>query len=348
MKNLENKIASILENPLELAQNSSGLTIGLVGCDIPVEIFEAKNIVYCNLPWDRKSSTQIVDSWIEKKIAEWAKGILADWFEGRFDCFDAVVFSRASDDSQRLYYYICELQRTGELKGPKPMIFDICNIHRETSQLKTQAAIQYLCDEFDVSNDDLSIGIERTNLKRRRLQEIEAARFANGVFYEELSRANLYQSVLDKFEFEAKAAAIPIILVGNAPQDSALHEIIEAAGGSIVSEYHEHTLTRLGPQILDYRVPLQAIAQHYRTYGVSARNFNSSDDKIIEKYNSKNAKGVIFWLTEEEEALVWKLPQQIEKLNEMKIPNLVLSRQNWRDPSVDNSKIQDFLKGVAA
>ena len=55
----------------------------------------------------------VAAQWLETSFPAWAFSMVEDWAEGRFDCFEQVVFSRGEDASHRLYYYICELQRRG-------------------------------------------------------------------------------------------------------------------------------------------------------------------------------------------------------------------------------------------
>ena len=57
--------------------------------------------------------------------------------QGAFDDLHAVVFSRADDASQRLFYYVRELQQRGLLQGPRALVFDIALIPRESSLAHT-------------------------------------------------------------------------------------------------------------------------------------------------------------------------------------------------------------------
>ena len=41
------------------------------------------------------------------------RSIAEQWLTGELDFLDAVVFPRSDDSAQRLYYYLCELQRRG-------------------------------------------------------------------------------------------------------------------------------------------------------------------------------------------------------------------------------------------
>ena len=57
--------------------------------------------------------------------------------------------------------------------------------------------------------------------------------------------------------------------------------------------------------------------------------------------------GIVFWLIEEEEALVWDLPAQVAAARDLGLPALVLTRRDARDTSADEAAIRDFARSLA-
>src|SRR5690606_38530408 len=107
--------------------------IGFVGPDVPVDVLLASGRPFGHLPWratgaigaigatgatGAAGATPWADRWLESSFPFWARSILEQWHDGAFDALDTVIFSRADDASQRLYYYVAELKRRGKRGGP--------------------------------------------------------------------------------------------------------------------------------------------------------------------------------------------------------------------------------------
>src|SRR5690606_20369028 len=241
-----------LREPLEAYRDGSG-GIGFVGPDIPIEVLIASGRPFGHLPWRADRPTPWADRWLESSFPYWSRSILEQWHEGVFDALETVVFSRSDDASHRLYYYVRELQQHGKLRGPKPLVFDIALIPRESSLAHTETALIELMRALGVDVDALPDAIERANALRRSFARLESSRVANGPLYERLGRAALWANPCDWVDAlrlpESTAAATRLLLAGSTPPDERLHEAAEAAGASIVSEANALALGRLGPEL---------------------------------------------------------------------------------------------------
>ena len=85
--------------------------IASLGPCLPLDLLEATGRHAGQLPWLLGAPTPHADRWLESKFPVWSRSIVEQWATGRFDELDAVVFSRGDDAVQRVYYYLCELQR---------------------------------------------------------------------------------------------------------------------------------------------------------------------------------------------------------------------------------------------
>src|SRR5690606_31861299 len=166
------EIDTRLHDPLA-ARRAASCGIGFVGPDIPIEVLIASGRPYGHLPWRADRATPWADRWLESSFPYWARSILEQWHDGVFDALDTVVFSRADDASQRLYYYVRELQRNGKLRGPAPRIFDVALIPRESSLAHTEAAVHELMRALDVDVEALPSAFERANEIRSEEQKSE-------------------------------------------------------------------------------------------------------------------------------------------------------------------------------
>ncbi|HEU4652939.1 MAG TPA: 2-hydroxyacyl-CoA dehydratase family protein, partial [Steroidobacteraceae bacterium] len=102
------------------ASNSRPRKVGYVGHDVPIELILAANALPAGLHGRVGEPTPIADQYLEPTFSPASRSIAEQWLNGELDSFDAVVFSRSDDSAQRLYYYVCELQRRGQCGGPKP------------------------------------------------------------------------------------------------------------------------------------------------------------------------------------------------------------------------------------
>ena len=141
MTDIERVISRILADPLAAARTARR-AIGYVGPDLPFDMLLASDLFPCHLPWDADRPHGRSAQWLETSFAPWTFSMLDSWLEGEFDFFEFVLFSRGDNSSQRLYYYICELQRQGLAAGPTPLIFDVAHVKRPTSLAHTVASVR--------------------------------------------------------------------------------------------------------------------------------------------------------------------------------------------------------------
>lgn len=336
-----NTVEILLADPLAAARSSPN-PVGFVGLDIPLEVLTAAGRTACHLPWNRTLPTPRADSWLESGFAPWTRNMLEDWADGRFDLFDRVVFTRGDDNAQRLYYYICELQRRGEIKGPRPEIFDVAYIRRATSADRTHTAVASLCARFGVASDDLAIAA--VNARRDAMAAWQAGRRGDGPFHERLARASLFGEVTATAP--AGQAARRVLLAGTPPPDGRLHEAVERAGGAIIAEAHDRSLDWLGPRVDEDGDPVAALAEAIHNRTVGARTFGDRGERLVAAARAARADAVLLWLIEEEESEVWHVPAQRAALAAAGIPALVLTRRAWLDDI--SGEVSNFLTERAA
>src|SRR5690606_10192842 len=129
----------LLADPLATSRER-GEGVGFVGPDVPIDVLLATGKPFGHLPWQAAGATAWADQWLESSFPFWARSILEQWHLGAFDALETVVFTRADDASQRLYYYVAELKRRGKLGGPAAHIFDVALVPRGTSLGHTEQA----------------------------------------------------------------------------------------------------------------------------------------------------------------------------------------------------------------
>lgn len=331
MSALDRKVAAILADPLAEAKAASA-AIGFVGLETPDDLLAATGRHALHLPWEIGRATPRADRWLEGSFPGAARSILEDWADGRFDFLEAVLFTRGEDSAQRLYYYVSELQRRGEIGGPEALIFDVAKVPRPTSIARTRAALVKLADRFNVDDVALQRGIAATDRRREFLSRLQATRAGPGSRYERIARADLFAPVHDEDPgpLAAEVGGPRLLLVGSAPPDDRLHRAVEEAGANVVAELVDRSLDRLGASIgTVVDDPLAALALRAHQSRLGPRSFADRSDWLVEEARKVRADGVLVWLVAEEEALVWHVPAQRAALAVAGIPALFLTNRRW-------------------
>jgi hypothetical protein len=274
--------------------------------------------------------------------------MIEDWAAGQFNCFEQVVFSRGEDSIQRLYYYICELQRRGKLRGPKPMIFDIAKIPRQSSLRHTVAAVNKLARQLGIDEAGMLAGMARANGRRKLFDRIDAGRETNGSLYERVARASLFADLdplLETAVWPTGTVTGRVLLAGSAPPDDRLHLAVERAGWSVTGEMIERSLTRLGPQTQStFPSAAEAIAHQLLASALGPRGFGDAAAALVAAARRARADVVLIWLTREEEALSWHVPAQRDRLAAAGIAAHFMTSRSWDATDGAMDEIQRFLE----
>jgi benzoyl-CoA reductase/2-hydroxyglutaryl-CoA dehydratase subunit BcrC/BadD/HgdB len=334
MSDLKALLDAVLSEPLASARAhhaSGGRVVGMVGADIPVEILLASGAMPLQLPVLADQPTPLADRYLEPGFSPAARSIAQQWLSGACDFLQAVVFSRSDDSAQRLYYYLCELQRSGGTAGPRPMLYDVAKIPRQTSRRHTEDSTLRLANELGCDFTALPDAIERRNRRRRLLEALALSRAMDLAFGLEFDTA-----LAAWLERPRSVHTGPrLILAGSVPPDERLHSAVEAAQGRIVDEVGDHSLARFGAPIAGSTI--RSLSDHYHALPCGSRGFEDRPDRLVARAAACGAHGVILWLIEEDETLVWDAPGMQQRLSASRIPVLTLARRRWdlRDDALE-------------
>lgn len=344
-------VQAALADPLAQVRGATA-PIAYVGLDVPLDLLYASGRAYCHLPWQRGRATPQADRWLESAFPGWARSIMEDWLGGAFDCFDSVIFTRGDDAAQRLYYYLCELQRRGLAGGPRPLIFDTALIPRATSVEHCARAVRALMAELEIDDAALAAGITQANRQRGAFARLAARRAAPGHLFENIARAALFRDLTPLLENALLApaqGARRLVLGGSVPPDDLLHRAAEASGWNVVGETHQLTLTRHGAAVgVDHDDPVPALARHCNTLTGGARAFSARATQLVATARELAADAVVLWLTEEDEAQAWHVARQRAALTDAGIPHLIQTRRHWDGSDGAAAELGAFLEDLPA
>jgi hypothetical protein len=346
---IEGRVNAVLNDPLAAA--AAGGALGYVGLDIPPDLLLAGNAVPCHLPLRLPRDTARTGLWLESSFPLWTHSVLESWWNGEFDCFDHVIFSRGDDASHRLYYYICELQRQGRIGGPRPLVFDVARIARESSRRHTASAIGELMRELGIEETALRQGARLANDWRRLFAFVHAERRGPGSFYERVVRASLYADprvLLQGWNPQLlDPSGAGVVLAGSSPPDDRIHLAIEQTGWTVLEELYDRGLGRLGAQVDVTAADLpRSIAERWLEHQFSSRDSSDPAVELIATVRRTRAVAAILWCSREDEALAWRVAGQRAALQRAGIPALVLVARSWRFDDGAAEEIHSFLGGL--
>ncbi|WOF42274.1 hypothetical protein KNJ79_13815 [Sphingopyxis indica] len=290
--------------------------IASVGPVLPLPLLRATGRYRGPLAWNVDRAMPFADRWLETKFPPWAFSILEDWAAGKFDNLEAVVFSRAEDAAQRLYYYVCELQRRGIIGGPQPLICDVSLIPRPESMAHLEAALARLAEILGIGDDAL----------------IRA----------------LGNAGTDTPPSDAGTGAL-CLLAGTPPPDRRLHDAATQAGWRMHGPTLAESWSEMAPVTLEPdESPFTALARAMRGTAAGNRDFRDRKAALAREIRQTGASAAVLWFTEDDEARIWDLPGQLRVLDEMGVPALALTRRDWAARDGAGSEIRQFLKELSA
>jgi CheY-like chemotaxis protein len=233
------------QDPQEIARNAARggqRVVGFVGNDVPVALILASGSLPVRLRVVASAATEGADRFVEGSFAPEVRVIANQWLQGVYDHLHAVVFARSDDSAQRLYYYLCELQRRRLCAGPLPLLYDIAGLARDASFEHTLDSTRLLASQLGASTSALAPAIERVSQRAALLRAVRERRLLPAPLPGSAAWAFSHASDCDwRAEFDDAGhrwlddvATMPgakrIVLAGDLPPGDQLHLAIEAAG----------------------------------------------------------------------------------------------------------------------
>lgn len=371
MTGMHTMVDELLADPLGPARErarAGGRVVGYVGVDIPVELITAAGAHALRLPALADIETANADRYLESSFSPAVRRVAEQWLSGAYDFLDAVVLSRSDDSAQRLYYYLCELQRRGLAAGPRALLYDIAKIPRESSRRHTLAATTRLAGELGTRAQSLPEAIASRNRRRELLRDLVQWRASDapprGTAVERLLRAADLGDP-DAFDRElsgwmraprAHHAGPRLLLAGSAPPDERLHARIERAEGCVVDESGDHSARRLGDPISPGAAEsadstmssIERLSNHYHALRHGSRALVDRAAAIDEQLRQSRVDGVVIWLIEEDESLAWEVPSVHAMLAASGTPHLLLTRRRWEADDGALEAVSEFVANLGS
>jgi benzoyl-CoA reductase/2-hydroxyglutaryl-CoA dehydratase subunit BcrC/BadD/HgdB len=312
--------------------------VGYVTPSAPVELIEAAGLYPIELSAGGVGETPLADEIMEDLFHPPIRALFERVLRGEFAWLSAIVCPRTGDAAHRLYYYLCELERTG-VAVPKPLLFDVTQTPGAASEAYSAAKIDGLWRELQAlgspaGDAQLNAAIAASNARRVMLGALVEKRREGRVAGAGMLAAMAASRMLPWDAFAKFAAAAEsahragprLAIAGSAHDDTGLHGLVEATGGVVVGDFHSGGEMAIGAAIGGGE-PMVALLTHYRSTLAGARSFEDMAKLVVAFAKATRADGVVFSYLPEEEALPWDYPEQARALDAAGIAHVRLGDQ---------------------
>lgn len=304
-----------------------GKAVGYVTASAPVEMIAAAGMLPVELSAGDVTATPKADHVMEDLFHPSVRGILERAMRGDFAHLSGMVAPRTSDAPHRLYYYLCEFEREGGTV-PKPLLFDVTQTSGLASERYTAGRLAHLWEQLraigngSAGDKELRAAIAASNRRRVLLNRMIERRREGRVTGAEALAAFAASRMLPPDVFETRMTAwldVPaaeakrgprVVIAGSVQDDAGLHELVEAAGGVVVGDFHGAGELSVGGMIAETGDPMAALAAHYRGDVSGARSFDDQEQAVVAFAKAARADGLMFSYLPVEEALTWDYPAQ--------------------------------------
>jgi hypothetical protein len=343
------------QDPQAAARQAAGAgvrVIGHVGDGVPVALLLAAGALPVRLRGRPDADTSRADAFVESSFPTEHRVIASQWLAGDLDHLDAVVFARGDDAGQRLYYYLCELQRRGLCAGPRALLFDGAGLSRAASLEHTRASVRLLANELGADADSLPGALERLAARTRVLDQArEQGRAGEALAGSFIWRLQFIADCDGREDFAERArqwirqaprmtAPRRVLLSGDQLPDDRMHLELERVGASVVMELTGSSVATPDST----RDPLDAIADATRCCESPALSMRRDARWLADAARAHRIDSAVLWLSEQDEALPWEIARQVRELRADGVPTLLLARQPWRITAATLEQVTSFIQ----
>jgi hypothetical protein len=335
--------------------------VGYLGWDVPIELILAAGATPVHLGNLTIENSELADCFLESSFSAQSRAVAQRWLTKDLDALEAVIFSRSDDSAQRLYYYLCELQRMGECAGPTPLLYDLARIRRSSSVAHTVQSTRVLAAALDADEKLVPDAIGRKSARASLLGALATLRVSDapppGALAHRIIRA-AWTDWSDEFDASLRQwlaqpdATRPrkrVLLVGSAPMDETLHEVIEVDGVVVVQEIDEsYSIADEVPDVAVGADAIESVAHRCHRQITAAADLLQSPAQIVTAAREARADGVVIWMLATDTGLGWEAPRIERALAEAGLPTLVLTSQPPTLSADALAQIEQFRRTLVA
>ena len=346
------------------AKSAQGRCVGFSGRTISRELISAAGLTAVELRGQPGAATPLADRYMEDLFDPAVRSIFQQLLEGAYAGLSGVVLPRSEDSLHRLYYYLCELRRTGEVPAlPQPILYDLLKTPWPSSAAYNLARTAELRDVLatlgkPLNDAALAAALAERQARDKALEKLATLRRTYHIATEAyalmrdaadtMSPQDFTEALLQLRSQLKKLRPLRVLVAGSVLDDPALHRMLEEEGVSVVADHslRDMPVRKAADEALP---PLEALSHYYHHAVPSARTYPSDPRALAEAARDSGATHCISYLYAHEEGLSWDYPAQAAALTRAGIPILALHDQPYLVPAgALRPRIRDFLRAGRA
>lgn len=357
-----------------LEQKKQGKTIvGELGCDVPDELLMAAGMFPVRVYADPEKPLVETDRYLEYAFDPVVRAQFEKIVDGTYgELIDYLAVSNSTDVVIRIYLYLREMHRQMVGTNLPPVEFiDWMFTRNRMHQVRNEDTIKIFWKTVEnwagreITADEVKNAALVCNENRAALREMAKLRHGEEIhisgsealviigaafFMDREEHTKLVKEVTEDAKSWPVIGGPRIYFTGSGQENTELYDLIEEAGGVIVSEDHDW-----GDRFYerDYNTdyaPVRAIVDRYMLREFSSKKAFVSQrvEALDREVADTGAQAVIFATNKYEEAASWDYPSQKESLEEKGIATASFAQLLY--PVGKNEglkeKIADFVNGL--
>jgi len=350
-----------------------GKVVAELGCDVPDELVIAAGMLPVRVYADAGKGTEEADKYLEFSFDPVIRSQFERIVNGTYKReADYIAVSNSTDAIIRIYLYLREILRIEPEKPIPPVEFiDWLFTRKLIHQRRNEDTIRIFISKLEewagrkITDEEIYNAARVCNADRAALREIAALRrsdkprvngsealviIGSALFMEREEHARLTAKLAEEARDWPEIDGVRVFVTGSAQESTGLYELIENAGGVVVSEDHDW-----GDRFFerDFNIsysPVRATVDAYMLREFSSKKaFVSQRVEALDRLvDAASADAVLFYVNAYEEAASWDYPSQKRSLESRGIATRAFTNMEY--PVEKNASlfenIKDFIAGV--
>jgi benzoyl-CoA reductase/2-hydroxyglutaryl-CoA dehydratase subunit BcrC/BadD/HgdB len=336
--------------------------VGYLGAGVPVEIIEAAGPIPFRIGVFQpglNSVQRFLEMGDSDVVAQLANSLL----DGSYAFLDHVVVGNTPTFNITLFHFLRESRRLDPAFPAPAMTFhEIHHGDSETIATFNVESCRRLADQLSkigsrITDASLLAAIERTNMRRSEITRLKTLRRQHPPCIsgtEALAAITRWQLTpqVSLTDPPRQIRELPRVLFSGSDVGNFNHyPMVEAAGCTIIADDHDWSDEALLGAVATGGDAFSAIAARYANQTPRAARWSRQKRiaSLVERAIEAKVDGVVFWISDEDQASSWDVPALVAALNAHGIAALDLGKQPaiGFDESTIVAKLRRWLYGLS-
>lgn len=347
--------------------------IGTLGCDVPDEILMAAGYLPVRIYSDKDPDLKDANQYLEFSFDPVVRAQFQKIVDGTYyDLADRIVISNSTDALIRIFFYLREVHHIEPEKKVPPIYFiDWLFTRTRMHQVRNEGTIRRFIEEVEswtgkrLDAEEIRKASEICNENRRALRRFSELRkgtdarvnssealivIGSSLFMDKSEHTKLVDLVTEDAKTWDAVEGPRIYMTGSVQENTELYDLVEAAGGTVVSEDHDWGDRHMDRDVNIDIDPVRGIVDRYMLRMFSSKKAFVSQrvEALADAVAESEAEGVLFYLRIYEDSPSWDFPEQNIRLKSMgkKVAYIAKQSTNVSDNQILKTEIEALISSL--